>query len=481
MASPLATRSMVRVGIVLSVQGALACVTLVRIASLWNSGAGDDVRTDSILFLCSALWGFASWRLLAGRLFEAYPAFLLAFALFSGGQLGLYAVGALPAGPLNAAFSMITTERTSLVVNASLAQLHFGALCSLLRKPRPIPLSGCAFSTTRLRSVGLAFSAVAIPAAIADFVTSIQAILSSGYLSIYQNAAANVGLHNLGGLLAIFLTPGLLILLSTRPESPWNVRFAWAIAIGKALSLLVIGQRGYAVMTLVPMLLVHDRLVRRLNRTLLVCVSAALVILAFPVIRAIRTLDAQERIAAMRGGLAVENPLTNTISEMGGTMGTVAHTIELVPNARPYDRGMGLIRAVSTVVPNLFWERHPGAYSYGEWLTREVAPWLADVGGGLGFSLVAEGYINFGRFGGPLYCGFAGFFLAALLAGSRYEEGRDARVVFSAIVLSVLLFLPRSEASTTFRALAWCALGPYLVCRPWRRPFSTAQSGRSGA
>lgn len=448
------------VGVVLSVQVALAGACLVHLASGWGGAVGDHVGFGSVLFAAMAAWGFLSWKLLVGELVDAYPAFLLSFILFSGGQLLLHAIGALPEGPLSELFIGATVERTVLIVNASLSLLHLGALLRAATASTTCPARPRDVNVRTLRRIGVCFVALGLPATLLDTGAAVQAVMTAGYGAIYGQSM-RTGLANLAGFLSIFLIPGVLIMLGTGATLRWNVRFAWAVVAFKSASLLFIGQRGYAVMALVPMLLLHDRVVRRVRWSLAATVASAALLVAFPLIRTVRSLDARERAVVLSSGVQLEDPFTNTISEMGGSMRTLAHTIELVPASRPYDFGLGLLRAASTVMPNLFWDRHPGALSYGEWLTRTVDPWLADVGGSLGFSLVAEGYINFGRFGGPMFCGAVGFLLAGALTIRRNRQTPES--IFAAIVLSVILFLPRSEASVSIRTLAWCAAVPHLL------------------
>jgi hypothetical protein len=453
------TRNLAVTGIALAAQCAVAGACMTLLASGWSSATGDQIWSSSVLYTVIAAWSFWSWRRLTGRLVDPYSIFLLSFVLFSGGQLILHALGALPGGPLAEVFSGSTIGRTILVVNASLALLHLGAMLWLMVRPRGHSPIVQAYDIRRLGRIGVAFVAISLPPMLVGLYQAVHLVITEGYFGIYQQPM-KVGVANLTGLLPMFLTPGLLMLLGTRPTCRWTVRFVWATASLKAASLLFVGQRGYAVMTPVPLLLLHDLFVRRVNRTFVAGIAAAAIFIAFPLVRAIRTLDAYERTTALRGGVEVQDPLTNTIAEMGGSMNTLAYTIDLVPSSRPYDNGAGVVRAVSTLIPNLFWERHPAsAGSYGEWLVKLVNPWLAERGGALGFSVVAEGFINFGPFGGPIYCGLLGFIVAALLVSSTRTHV-PATVIFAAITLSVILFYPRSEGSAILRAVVWCSVVP---------------------
>src|SRR5665811_539382 len=81
--------------------------------------------------------------------------------------------------------------------------------------------------------------------------------------------------------------------------------------------------------------------------------------------------------------LAIDNPMIETISEMGGSMKTVAYTLELVPSLRDYDNGLGYIYGLSTEIPNFLGSVHPAIArgTASDWLVSTVAPWNAAQGG----------------------------------------------------------------------------------------------------
>jgi oligosaccharide repeat unit polymerase len=160
----------------------------------------------------------------------------------------------------------------------------------------------------------------------------------------------------------------------------------------------------------------------------------------------------------------IDNPAINSISEMGGSMKTVAYSLQLVPSVRQYDYGRSYIYALLTIFPNLFWKVHP-TMSHGQlsdWLIREVDPYVASRGGGLGFSFIAEAYVNFGWIGGALQLALLGFLLSRLMVRvDKTSQPHELAAV--ACVLAFLLLYVRNEAATITRGLVWYALAPYLL------------------
>jgi hypothetical protein len=187
----------------------------------------------------------------------------------------------------------------------------------------------------------------------------------------------------------------------------------------------------------------------------------------FPLISLTRNVSGAERLSGnylINAFTSIESPGVAIISEMGGTMGTVAHTLELVPISRDYDLGIGYLYALATIVPNLFWVIHP-TIAHGiasDWLTWSVDPYTASRGGGLGFSFIAEGYLNFGWFGTPLILGLIGFLYAKFLFwADRFSDA--ARLATVASFFAFFTFFSRGESSLIVRGLIWYSLAPYFL------------------
>ncbi len=458
-------RLLVPRALALNAQGAFVALSAAMLFFFWadNWALGEAALWAGCLFFTvHTAWALVSWYGLTHRLVDGYTAFFASLVLFTGGQLLLWTVGALPGGILNGDIRDVTLQRTVLLVNAAIATFHFGALIrQCLERPLDTPRPAV-HNERRLRLLGLALLAVGAPAAIVAAYEGVQLVAAGGYLALYQQAV-RTGAANWSWALSICAIPGALIVAATAPRRRLFLWVGWAIIAVKAAVDLFLGWRGNALLGVVPMLFVHHAFVRPISRK---AALAFVVIGVFllPWVASFRNMGLADRLAG-RGAAAEANPLTLLVREMGGSMTTVAHTIELVPDRRAYDYGLSYLLASTTPVPNLFWDVHPAQAhgSYATWITAEVDPVTAAAGGGLGFSMLAEAYANFGPAGAPLLFLVLGFAFAAFIAkcraGSRY--GR----LFEALALSVLLFLPRSESNTTTRGLAWFVVVPYLATR----------------
>jgi hypothetical protein len=147
---------------------------------------------------------------------------------------------------------------------------------------------------------------------------------------------------------------------------------------------------------------------------------------------------------------------------MGGTMGSIANTYLLVPSTRAFDYGLGYGYAVLTLVPNMFWDVHPTiAHGTGsDWLVWTVDPYGAARRTGLGFSCVAEAYLNFGWLGAAGVMALVGFGFGRLGIAARLGD-RGWLALVAAFTAFVLRF-PRDESASLVRAFVWYSLMPYL-------------------
>jgi hypothetical protein len=92
------------------------------------------------------------------------------------------------------------------------------------------------------------------------------------------------------------------------------------------------------------------------------------------------------------------------------------------------------------------------------WLTETVDPYTADEGGSLGFSFVADEFLNFGAPGVALFSLLMGFAVVRL---AQWAEGSSARLATVATFIPWLLFCARSELDFLPRPLVWYGLCPY--------------------
>ncbi len=248
------------------------------------------------------------------------------------------------------------------------------------------------------------------------------------------------------------LTPmGFYLALAAAPRERLNT-VAWAGAAWAGM-IFVLGYRGFALTPAAAGLVILTKRGLRLPRWAFVGGLTA-VLIAIPISRQLRDTKLSERtLAASELSLA---PL-EAIQEMGGSLRPLVHTIDLMEN-EPYRWGRTYWQALEQVVPNLsvHWlgevyvpvEELPPSH----WVSRLAAPWNYQNFGGLGFSAVAEPYMNLGPWGVAMAFWLLGYGLARV---DRVDLQRPTQLACLGMVLGPLLWATRNGAGVFVRPAIW--------------------------
>jgi oligosaccharide repeat unit polymerase len=429
------------------------------------------IRPACVLLTALFAWSVWSWWRLARTLFDPYVLFLTAATLFNAGQALLEALHLNEHGILDGRFTSELILEALFLVMVSLAAFHLGALISAasrrkhphgehVHQRRRVP------SRQRIRLVGWGLLFISVIPAFLLLRDAVVTVLSSGYFGLYQLEAAT-GFGATRRVLASFLVPAALFLLAGSQGRRSAIVVSLLVILAYALLQFFLGSRSAAAMPLLAYAWLWHRWVRPLPRLVLVAGAAVLLFVVFPLVRITRITAGSERLslAALSASfVSIQNPAIAAISEMGGSMMTVAHTLNLVPAVRGFDFGAGYVYALLTLVPNLFWAVHP-TIAHGlaaQWLVQTINPAYAALGGGYGFSFIAEAYLNFGWFGAPVILSLMGLLFARFVSWAQ-GSGEPARVAVVASFLAFFFIFARGESATIIRPLVWYALVPYLV------------------
>jgi len=429
----------------------------------------DSVLVASWLVTLTSAWHFCSWRLAGRTSFDPYAIFLLAATLFNAGQGLLEALNLNENGILNATFSPTLLVQSLYLVSLGLASLHLGALVGVAtRRTRTVQHSP-EWRSDRVRAtryVGytcLVFSIIPLFLVLRDALT---VALTQGYFGLFGRRQDEM-LPRIVQLMATFAMPGAMFGVAGNNRHKAPVVVCGAIILAYAGSMLTVGSRSSAVMPLVAFTWIYARWVHRLPRAVLV-VAGATILGLFPLIYAVRDTPGewQDRLQVAETVFSAHNPLVAAVSEMGGTLRTVSHTIRLIPSIRPFDLGVGYAYSVSTLFPNIGWQVHPAVAHglFADWLIHEVDPSFGYIGGGYGYSFLAEAYANFGWIGLVPSVAIFGFLLARLAEWGRSDDD-PAKSALVATFLALFLLFARGESQGVLRSLVWFSFLPYVaVC-----------------
>jgi len=447
---------------VLLIQTISLCAGLFLLVADWRTLSLEWIGRLLLFHLIWALW---SWRKLGGTLLNPYVLFMLSATLFNAG-LGLVEAVHLNREPILPDFPDEIVARSLLIVFASLSALHWGALFVLRDRPAGAgaPSVSSPIGDRALRLIGWGLLAISFVPLMVQLNKAVSVALGGGYFALFQQEIGFAGLGSAIQILSDLTGPGIFFLLAGSKERRFERRAALVLLMLYCGTALFLGSRGSA-MSLVAVTWLWERSIARVPRMLLIGAAAVLLVGVFPLIRETRNLSAAERrTVSVRGTYSEleENPAVDAIMEMGSSILSLAYTLELVPNYRPYDLGAGYFYGAFSLVPSLFWARHPSVArgTYSKWLIESVDPVTADMGGGLGFSFIAEAFLNFGAVGAPFVCLLLGYGIARLWIWS--ERSRDpGGFAVVATLLPYLLFFARGEFMFIPRPFVWYGLVPY--------------------
>lgn len=412
-----------------------------------------------------SIWSVWSWRKMTRSFFDPYILFFLAAVLFNAGQAFLEIFGLNKDGLLAGRFSPDILVQSVLLVALALGAFHAGGLLAAVshRKNESDPASALIFAQST-RNIGWILLAISFVPSLAVLRDAIDVVLAQGYFALFQRESGT-SFEAIPQLLGTFLVPATLFLLAGSREQVFSRRLSLLIMGFYGLVQLFLGHRSTAFLALLAYIWLWHKTIRPVSKTFLL-IAAALILLITPLIAQTRNTAGEDRLSLsylVERFTSIENPAISAISEMGGTLTTVAHTIRLVPSTRDFDYGVDYLYATLTVFPNFIWKVHPTIErgTPSSWLIWTVNPYTAERGGGLGYSFIAEAYFNFGWLGTPIVMITLGFFFARFVLWAQHSN-KPERAAALASFIPFFLFFVRQEAAGVVRSLVWYALIPYL-------------------
>ncbi len=435
---------------------------------LFDSNEDIVIFCESVALLGLFAWSIWSWKTIAKSAFDPYSMFFVAAVVFHGGQAFLEIFHLNPDGILGGEFSAEILVKSLYLVILGVASLHLGALLGATRAMesarRTTPREKSLPNLRDIRYVGWALLFLSFIPSVYLLKDAISTVMTFGYFALYQREVST-GFGSTSLVLGSYLIPSALFLLAGSKGRSKEILVSVVVVFSFCFVQLFLGYRSYAAMSLIAYAWVWHRCVKPIPRAFLIAAACVVGFVVFPLIREIRQMSGAERSSVdflVDAFFSLENPIVAIISEMGGTLVTVSHTLDLVPNSRGYDMGVGYMYSLLTPLPNLFWDLHP-TIAYGTpttWLIWAVDPVTARLGGSIGYSFLAEAYLNFGWIGVPITVGIIGFMIGRLGIWAD-RSGDNAKIAMVASFLAFFLHYVRGESAEAIRPLVWYALIPY--------------------
>lgn len=430
------------------------------------------LRPMQLLVIAALAWCLASFLVLRRTMLLPYVLFVLSYTVFHAGDVIVQLLGWSAEPPLDGRFSdRIYVASLYLVLLGALG-LQAGALLAVRRaavEPAPDEWRPDGLEL-ELRRVGLLLLLAAAPPTLQGLREALEVVAGHGYAAMWQQRILNptTGLDAAGSRLASFLNPGLMFVIAGSRDLRWLRRAAVGLLIANALANLSLGSRGEVIQPALAVLFLWSQYIRRVRLLPVAVALAALFFGLFPAVKAVRNLSGGERssTAALAQTMAgrVDHPAALILEELGNTQSTIAYTIELVPTHDDFEYGAGYAWIALMALPNVFWDVHPSASRvlYGNWLVERAEPFKRLIGGGNGFSVLAEAYLQGGWWFAPLLMAAVGFFIVRLTDWAVLPR-HPGRLAVVASFLCWMVMWPRGSTANLIRPFLWYSLAPYLL------------------
>ncbi|GLX78793.1 hypothetical protein tinsulaeT_21330 [Thalassotalea insulae] len=324
-----------------------------------------------------------------------------------------------------------------LLIISSTMLLTFNNTVIQVKQPSFLQLSAAKYT-------GIIFLTFSAPATLIDLYAIVSQVMAGGYFALF-NSQQNYGVSGLFKVLSFFLYPAFYLLVVVYRKNKTIIYSIFLVAFAIAFLKLMLGMRLVALVPFIILLSLWDCTVKTLNRKLVYGGAAFLFTVIFPALSLLRT--------GQNISQHVENSsaLYRIISEMSDSISPLIWIMQRVPSQMDFIYGDSLLLALTTIVPNLFWDVHPAkAGSLALWLVNEVNPWIAERGGGYGFSIFAEMYLNFYWYGMIVLALFTMFINKMALVRKN-----PINTAFAFSCFLGFLLWPRGEAVAVARFIFW--------------------------
>jgi oligosaccharide repeat unit polymerase len=429
----------------------------------------------ALLELVAWAWTAWSWKLLTGRYFDPYSLLLFMLFLFNGGGSAIALIFSGWDGTeflnqrdyaIYLAFSIQNITLGLFLVIVTLIACHMGAIFSILYESSYESIENDLLLNRRVKNIGILFILVSAVPALLTIIDATKKVAVGGYMALYQDPlGATKDDYNYFTMLSSGLVPGALYLLATERHNRFVRWLAWILILSFSLAFLLLGTRAAAYQNTIALLWLHHNCVKPIKKVYYLILAPVAAIIA-TVVGAARS-DANSSIMGLdsfrKAFSSAGTGIPHFLMEMGNSIITVVYSVQLVPSVRQPEYGLGYFYSILSAVPNLFWKTHPTVAhgTEGDWLIKVVSPETAAAGGALGFSLIAEAYVNF-WWGAPIVFAIFGFLLGKF-SHWTFKGNQPYRFAVAAAVISIVLFASRGESQTFARRVIWIVLIPYLI------------------
>ena len=301
---------------------------------------------------------------------------------------------------------------------------------------------------------------ISIPCVCLNLWNVLPSVIMGGYSELYTELNSYSKMGQFVPLIAGWFPIALLMKYAVDAEDKPQVSKISAVVLWIYIAInLYIGGRSGAVMMVLAFFITKQYLVKPIRKKMIlpVCVGGYAFIGILNAIADIRLKANRSVIDVLSAFItSASSVVGDFIGELGWSMSSLVWTMDLTGNT--FRKGTSYLFAFTAIIPNLgFWKEHPAAvYSnLGEWMQKELGRTT-----GLGYTFVAETYINFWWYGLIVMFLF-GCIASKLLSGINKENAKyNIKITFVIIMFltSVLKSFVRSSFSAIMRPMIFTVL-----------------------
>jgi hypothetical protein len=428
-------------------------VTIAGIALFFIESGDNSDGWESIALLVMGFWA-GSFVILTYLYFRSLylftMAYLIVLLLFHVGLFAQYAMGLTPISEWTGTYNYwIYQSAWHVILAVAGFGGGFGLLCLLQKNialPPPKPM--ISIYRQQLRSIGFGLLA-------ASFLLLFIAIIQLGNILQFSRFELLYGRHDtrtIGVFTMLFPTALIALAASVRGKNDRMIVLGFcAFAF---LIILLSGNRTLAMFPALAGVVVWIKLGHKIPKAVLLS-GVLFVLLAIPAISYLRQAKSYEDLSLSDIAKSSQQAdIQTAFSELGRTFGILAETLRVVPHQEPYRLGYTYLLYIERSVPNIgasvssdysrdtllrniHSQKQEGLFelSPADWASYHIIPEQFLMGGGTGFSAIAEAYFNFGSVGVLVMFAIMGAFLARLDSVSLPNN-------YYALLFSTLYFWP---------------------------------------
>lgn len=318
-------------------------------------------------------------------------------------------------------------------------------------------------------------------------------LLEVGNIFRYSRAELFKGVGDTRGFGVFLMTfPTSLMLLVLGSQTRMQRILALTAAVIGILFIMFLGYRSAAITPILVGGIMWNMMGRRIPLPLLLG-GGFIILVLIPAVSYLRAQGSYQDLTAADFSKSLEQTSAgDTFRELGAIGGIVANIIEWVPTEVPYEYGATYLFALKYAIPNVGIElgeaerlQDPDGKTSAEllsimgpsnWYIYRVNKWMFKNGGGGGFSMVAEAYLNFG-FSGVVVIFTALGFLFGRLDGVRLTEHARTTLILAALMWPLYIAtrnefgnLVKPTSFNLITMLIW-QIGTGWYAQTWRRKY----------